>query len=73
MLSSLNRICRLKGLAPRERVELIIENCAHPMYREQLRAYYEEAKIRGGQTPHILEKAFLGIRTMLKMEQCLKR
>ncbi|ANS47430.1 succinyl-CoA:coenzyme A transferase Cat [Bacillus thuringiensis] len=39
-------------------MELIIENCAHPMYREQLRAYYEEAKIRGGQTPHILEKAF---------------
>ena len=34
----------LRGLAPRERVELIIENCAHPMYREQLRAYYEEAK-----------------------------
>ena len=56
----------LRGLAPRERVELIIENCAHPMYREQLRAYYEEAKIRGGQTPHILEKLFLGIRTMLK-------
>ncbi|MDR2995773.1 MAG: acetyl-CoA hydrolase, partial [Bacillus cereus] len=36
----------------------IIENCAHPMYRDQLRAYYEEAKARGGQTPHILEKAF---------------
>lgn len=48
----------LRGLAPRERVELIIENCAHPMYRDQLRAYYEEAKTRGGQTPHVLEKAF---------------
>jgi len=48
----------LRGLAPRERVELIIENCAHPMYRPQLRAYYEEAKTRGGQTPHVLEKAF---------------
>ena len=34
----------LRGLAPRERVELIIENCAHPMYRDRLRAYYEEAK-----------------------------
>ena len=34
----------LRGLAPRERVELIIENCVHPMYRDQLRAYYEEAK-----------------------------
>lgn len=47
----------LRGLAPRERVALIIENCAHPMYRPQLRAYYEEALTRGGQTPHILEKA----------------
>ncbi|MBT2642295.1 acetyl-CoA hydrolase/transferase family protein [Bacillus sp. ISL-41] len=47
----------LRGLAPRERVELIIENCAHPMYRDQLRAYYREALERGGQTPHILEKA----------------
>ena len=43
----------LRGLALSERVELVIENCAHPMYRDQLRAYYEEAKTRGGQTPHI--------------------
>ncbi|MDH7998730.1 acetyl-CoA hydrolase/transferase family protein [Bacillus cereus] len=48
----------LRGLAPRERVELIIENCAHPMYRDQLRAYFEEAQTRGGQTPHVLEKVF---------------
>lgn len=48
----------LRGLAPRERVPLIIENCAHPMYREQLWAYYQEALGRGGQTPHVLEKAF---------------
>jgi len=48
----------LRGLAPRQRVELIIENCAHPMYRAQLREYYEEALIRGGHTPHVLEKAF---------------
>lgn len=48
----------LRGLAPRERVGLIIENCAHPMYREQLRDYYSEALERGGQTPHVLEKAF---------------
>ena len=47
----------LRGLAPRERVGLIIERCAHPMYREQLRAYYAEALERGGQTPHVLEKA----------------
>jgi succinyl-CoA:acetate CoA-transferase len=48
----------LRGLAPRERVPLIIENCVHPMYRAQLWEYYEEALTRGGQTPHVLEKAF---------------
>ena len=48
----------LRGLAPRERVPLIIEHCVHPMYRGQMQAYYEEALLRGGQTPHVLEKAF---------------
>lgn len=48
----------LRGLAPRERVPLIIENCMHPAYRDQMRAYYAEALKRGGQTPHVLEKAF---------------
>ena len=47
----------LRGLAPRERVELIIQNCAHPMYRDQLWDYYTEALTYGGQTPHVLEKA----------------
>ncbi len=51
-------IADLRGLAPRERAELIIENCAHPKYKSALRAYFEEAKTHGGQTPHILEKAF---------------
>ncbi|WP_312114674.1 acetyl-CoA hydrolase/transferase family protein [Brevibacillus reuszeri] len=48
----------LRGLAPRERALKIIDNCAHPLYRDQLRAYYEEALTRGGHTPHVLEKAF---------------
>lgn len=48
----------LRGLAPRQRAIKIIENCAHPMYRDQLMAYYEEALTRGGHTPHVLEKAF---------------
>ncbi|MGG1660407.1 acetyl-CoA hydrolase/transferase family protein [Brevibacillus sp. NRS-1366] len=48
----------LRGLAPRERALKIIDNCAHPIYREQLRAYYAEALTRGGHTPHVLEKAF---------------
>ncbi|NNV03157.1 acetyl-CoA hydrolase/transferase family protein [Brevibacillus sp. MCWH] len=48
----------LRGLAPRERARLIIENCAHPLYRDQLRDYFREALARGGHTPHVLEKAF---------------
>jgi succinyl-CoA:acetate CoA-transferase len=56
----------LRGLAPRERVPLIIENCAHPDYRPQLWAYYQEALERGGQTPHVLEKAFSWHENFLK-------
>lgn len=48
----------LRGLTPRERAELIIEKCVHPKFKPALRAYYEEAKTLGGQTPHVLEKAF---------------
>jgi succinyl-CoA:acetate CoA-transferase len=47
----------LRELAPRERAELIIENCVHPAYRPQLRDYYLRACSRGGHTPHILEEA----------------
>ncbi len=47
----------LRGLAPRERASVIIENCAHPDYRPQLRDYFARACERGGQTPHILEEA----------------
>ncbi|WP_047151020.1 succinate CoA transferase [Aneurinibacillus tyrosinisolvens] len=50
-------IADLRGLAPRERAALIINKCAHPSYRQQLMEYFEEACQRGGQTPHVLEKA----------------
>ena len=48
----------LRGLAPRERAHLIIENCTHPIYRDGLRDYFKRALKRGGQTPHLLEEAF---------------
>lgn len=48
----------LRGLAPRERSKLIIENCVHPTYKEKMLEYHREALERGGQTPHVLEKAF---------------
>ena len=48
----------LRGLAPRQRARVIIDNCVHPDYREQLNDYFERACLRGGQTPHLLEEAF---------------
>nr|WP_232321195.1 succinate CoA transferase [Sporosarcina ureae] len=48
----------LRGLAPRQKAELLIENCAHPDFKEELRDYYNRACEQvGGQTPHILEEA----------------
>lgn len=37
-------IADLRGKSPTERAELIIEKCAHPKFRPQLRAYLERAK-----------------------------
>ncbi|MBR5095034.1 MAG: succinate CoA transferase [Oscillospiraceae bacterium] len=50
----------LRGLSPKERAERIIENCAHPDYRPQLRAYLQEAvdATAGAQTPHLLDRCF---------------
>ena len=50
----------LRGLSPKERARLIIERCAHPDYREALRAYFEAAcaATHGAQTPHILSESF---------------
>ena len=48
----------LRGLAPRERADVIIEQCTAEPYKAMLRAYVEEAKTRGGQTPHVLEQAY---------------
>jgi succinyl-CoA:acetate CoA-transferase len=48
----------LRGLAPRERARVIIDNCVHPSYRELANDYFQEAQTRGGHTPHVLEKAF---------------
>jgi succinyl-CoA:acetate CoA-transferase len=48
----------LRGLAPRERAKLIIDNTIHPSYRDQARDYLAAATRRGGHTPHVLEEAF---------------
>ncbi len=48
----------LRGLAPRERAKIIIENCVHPDYKEELADYYNRACLRGGHTPHLLDETF---------------
>lgn len=49
----------LRGLAPRRRARLIIDNCAHPDYREALTDYFERAQktANSQHTPHNLEEA----------------
>ena len=49
----------LRGLAPRQRAKVIIDQCVHPSYRDQLRDYFERAlhQSAGKQTPHILTEA----------------
>ena len=46
----------LRGKSPKERVPLIINNCAHPNYRKQLWDYYNSAVDKCGpcHTPHDL-------------------
>jgi len=51
-------IADLRGLNPRERARVIIENCAHPDYREMLMDYVARAEAEvGGHQPHIIGEA----------------
>lgn len=48
----------LRGLSPKERAIEIIENCAHPDYKQQLFDYFSRAcSDMPCQTPHLLEEA----------------
>ncbi len=49
-------IADLRGRDPHERAELIIDNCAHPYFRDPLHAYLK--LVRGGHTPQRLSAAF---------------
>ena len=50
----------LRGLSPRQRAELIIENCSHPDYRPALKDYLARARrdSYGQQSPTLLMEAF---------------
>jgi len=50
-------IADLRGLSPRERAKLVINNCAHPEYKPKLKDYYQRALEKGGHTPHLTEEA----------------
>ena len=58
MIVTENGLADLRGLAPRERAEVIIANCMHADFRDQARDYFTRACKRGGQTPHLLNEAF---------------
>jgi succinyl-CoA:acetate CoA-transferase len=49
----------LRGLAPRQRAKLIIDNCAHQHFRPALEDYYQRAlkDAPGRHTPHLMDEA----------------
>nr|WP_274629422.1 acetyl-CoA hydrolase/transferase family protein [Mesorhizobium shangrilense] len=49
----------LRGLSPKQRAEVIIENCAHPDYKPTLADYYRRARqgSYGQQSPSLLAEA----------------
>ena len=51
-------VADLRGKSPSQRARLIIENCAHPAYKELLWDYLRLAEGKGLHTPHTLSKAF---------------
>jgi len=46
----------LRGLSPRQRATKIIENCAHPAYRDYLRGYLADSRV--GHIRHNLRESF---------------
>jgi acyl-CoA hydrolase len=49
-------VADLRAKTPHERASLIVKNCAHPDFREQLHAYYDLTK--AGHVPQSLAAAF---------------
>jgi len=50
-------VADVRGLAPVERAESIVENCAHPEFRPELRAYLDDVKTQDAHIPHDVERA----------------
>ena len=58
----------LRGLSPKQRAKVIIENCAHPDYRDMLHEYVEHAAAvaNAEHTPHDLGEAHAWHRRFLE-------
>ena len=54
-------VADLRGLSPKQRAKVIIENCAHPTFKPVLKDYCARALefSPGRHTPHLLEQAFM--------------
>jgi succinyl-CoA:acetate CoA-transferase len=50
----------LRGLSPKQRAKVVIDNCAHPNFKPALREYYDRAQrySPGRHTPHLLDEAY---------------
>ena len=57
-------IADLRGLSPKHRARLVIDNCAHPGFRPALHEYYERAlrESPGKHTPHLIAEALTFMR-----------
>ena len=57
--ANLTLSARLRGLSPKARAKVVIENCAHPTYKPALEEYFDRALrySAGRHTPHILDEA----------------
>ena len=51
-----NGVADLRCKTPHERARLIVDNCAHPDFREELHGYFDS--VTNGQTPATLSSAF---------------
>ena len=58
-----NGLADVRGLSPRERARVIINQCAHPLYRPILQDYFDKAEFEclrkgWGHEPHLLWNSF---------------
>lgn len=51
-------VADLRGTSPYERARMLVRECAHPDYRQDLYAYLERAHEGGGHIPHDLNTVF---------------